>query len=63
MITIAGKLINPDQVKTAEVDTRHYMNGSESCLVIVFNDGTIFRQRHGYGFDAWAALKKLEAEL
>jgi len=30
MIEIDGKLINPAHVVSAEVETRHYMNGSTS---------------------------------
>jgi len=59
MIDIAGKLINPQRIATAEVETRHYMNGSESWLVVVLDNGTTIRKQHGWGFDAWETLDKI----
>jgi hypothetical protein len=61
MINVAGKFINPAHVVSAEVETRHYMNGSASWLVVKLDDGTEIRREHGYGFDAWAALDKISA--
>ena len=63
MVNIAGKLINPLHVVSAEVETRHYMNGSQSTLVIRLAGGPVIRKDHGYGFDAWADLIKLEAAM
>lgn len=60
MIKIDGVLINPRHITFAEVQTKHYANGSDSSLVITFADGTIFRKQHGFGFDAFAALREIE---
>lgn len=56
MIDIGGKLINPAHIVTADVDTRYYMNGSASWLVVKLDDGSEIRREHGWGFDVWAAL-------
>lgn len=61
MIDIDGKLINPQHVVSAEVQTRHYMNGSSSQLVVKMVDGSRFVRDHGFGFDAFAALDKIKA--
>jgi hypothetical protein len=60
MIDVGGKLINPTHVVSAEVETRHYMNGSASWLVVKLDDGSEIRREHGYGFDAWAVLDKIK---
>lgn len=60
MIDIAGKLINLANIVSAEVETRHYMNGTVSWLVVTLDDGTAIRHEHGYGFDAWATLDKIK---
>ena len=60
MIRIGEKLINPAHIVSAEIDTRHYMNGSASYLVVHLNDGQTIRREHGWGFDAWATLKQIE---
>jgi hypothetical protein len=59
MIEINGKLVNPAMIVSAEVETRHYVNGSSSCLVIFMCDGRIIRAEHGFGFDAFAVLDKI----
>lgn len=63
IVTIMGKLINPSHVVSAEVETRHYMNGSQSTLVVRLAGGHELRKDHGYGFDAWAELIALEAAM
>ena len=60
MIEIDGTLINPAHVVSAEVETRHYMNGSSSRLVVKMDDGSRIVQEHGFGFDAFAALTKIK---
>ena len=61
MIEIDGKLINPAHIVSAEVETRHYMNGSASWLVVKLDDGREIRREHGWGFDAFAALDKIKS--
>lgn len=61
MIEIDGKLINPVFVVSAEVETRHYMNGSSSTLIVKLSDGSRIAKEHGHGFDAWEALEKIKA--
>lgn len=61
MIEIDGKLINPTHIVSAEVETRHYMNGSASWLVVKLDDGSEIRREHGFGFDAWAELAKIRS--
>lgn len=63
IVNIAGEFINPAFVVSAKVDTRHYMNGSQSTLVVTMSNGHEIRKDHGYGFDAWAELIKLEAAM
>lgn len=60
MIDIGGKLVNPARVVTVEIETRHYMNGSASWLVVKLDDGSEIRREHGWGFDAWATLDKIK---
>jgi hypothetical protein len=60
MIEIDGKLINPAHIVSAEVETRHYMNGSASQLVVKLDDGSRIVREHGFGFDAFAALAKIK---
>ena len=62
MIEIDGKLINPAYIISADVETRHYMNGSSSQLVIKLDDGSWIVREHGFGFDAFAALKKIRGQ-
>lgn len=63
IVNIAGETINPAYVVSAKVDTRHYMNGSKSTLVVTMVNGHVIRKDHGYGFDAWAELIHLEAAM
>lgn len=60
MIEIDGKVINPAHIVSAEVETRHYMNGSTSKLVVVLVSGKLIERDHGYGFDAFAMLDKIK---
>jgi hypothetical protein len=60
MIRIRDRLINPARVTQAQVETRHYVNGSASYLIVRLDDGSVIQEEHGYGFDAWDALKKIE---
>jgi hypothetical protein len=60
MIDLDGKLINPAHIISAEVETRHYMNGSVSYLVVKLVDGSLISHEHGWGFDAWATLDKIK---
>lgn len=62
MIDIDGFLINPTHVISAEIERRHYMNGSTSTLVVRFDNGKEFRREHGWGFDAYATLDKLKGK-
>lgn len=61
MVSIGGQLINPDHIISAEVETRHYMNGSKAELVIRLTGGRQIRKEHGHGFDAYADLDRLSA--
>ena len=65
--------INPAFVASTEWDRRHYVNGSDSVLIITMWDGTVHRVKHQpwclSGPDATtiereilAAMKKGEAE-
>lgn len=60
MIKIDGVLINPRHITFAEVQTWHNTNGSDSSLFIKFTNGTTLRKQHGFGFDAFAALREIE---
>jgi hypothetical protein len=61
MIEIDGKLLNPSHIVSAEVETRHYMNGSASKLVVKMDDGSTIVRDHGFGFNAFAELAKIKA--
>lgn len=56
MINIAGKLVNPALIASAEIETRDYMNGSRHWLVVRLAGGGEIRKEHGYGFNAFAEL-------
>lgn len=60
MIKIDGKLINLAHVVSAAVETRHYMNGSASQLVVNMDDGSWIVREHGFGFDAFVALAEIK---
>lgn len=60
MIEIAGRLVNPEHVVSAELEHRHYMNGSATYLVVKLTGGEVIRREHGFGFDAFAAYDKLK---
>jgi hypothetical protein len=60
MIEIDGTLINPAHIVSAQVETRHYMNGSSSQLVVVLDNGSRIVREHGYGFDAFKTLDKIK---
>jgi len=60
MIEIDGKLINPAHVVSAEVETRHYMNGSASQLVVKLDDGSRIVREHGFGFDVSPIVAKIK---
>lgn len=59
-VELRGQSINPAHVVSAEVETRHYMNGSASQLVVKLDDGSWIIREHGFGFDAFAALAKIK---
>lgn len=59
MVDIDGVHINPAHVVSAEVEQRFYMNGSTAFLVVHLVDGRTIRREHGYGFDAFATLKRI----
>ena len=59
MINIAGKLVNPAFIASAEIETRDYMNGSVHWLVVRLAGGGEIRKEHGYGFNAFAELDKI----
>lgn len=63
VIDIGGVRINPALVETAQIETRHYMNGSASWLVVKMAGGNIIRKEHGWGFNAFDALGKIDAAL
>lgn len=67
MIDVDGKALNPAFIVSAEIETRHYLDGSASWLVVQMADGSEIRREHGWGFDAFktneairSALKKLK---
>jgi hypothetical protein len=60
MIYIAGKLVNPAFIASAGIETRDYMNGSAHWLVVRMADGSEIRKEHGYGFNAFEELKRID---
>ena len=40
---------------------RHYMNASISTLVVRMSDGSRIVREHSFGFDAFAALERINA--
>lgn len=61
MIDIAGKRVSPAQIISAEVETRHYMNGAAHWLIVKLTNGDVIRKEHGLGFNVWDALGKIDA--
>jgi hypothetical protein len=59
MIEIDGRLVNPAHIVSAEIETRHYVNGSASKLVVTLDNGQRIEREHGFGFDVYAALDKI----
>lgn len=51
--------INPDYVAATCIDTRHFMNGSESVLRITMADGKVHIVEAGRGVDIWALRDKI----
>ena len=60
MIRIADRYVNPAFIVSAEIESRHYMNGSASWLVVRMADGSEIRKEHGFGFNAFEELKRIE---
>lgn len=60
MIYIAGSYVNPKFISSARIETRDYMNGSAHWLVIRMADGHEIRKEHGYGFNAFEELKRIQ---
>jgi hypothetical protein len=60
MIRIAGSLVNPAFIASAKIETRDYMNGSTHWLVVRMADGSEIRKEHGYGFNAFAELSRID---
>jgi len=52
--------INPSLVAEVSVDTRHYMNGSETSLRVRMADGTTYRVEHGWGTDVFALKDQID---
>lgn len=61
MINLTERIsINPSLVSEVAIDTRHYMNGSETSLRVRMADGTIYRVEHGWGTDVFALKQQIE---
>lgn len=60
MIEIDCKLINPARIVSAEIETRHYANGSTSHLVVKMDDGSQIVREHGFGFNAFTTFDKIK---
>lgn len=55
--------VNRDRVASVEWDRRHYMNGSESFLVVTMDDGRVHRIPNRYGTYDAPDIYKVEREL
>lgn len=55
-----SKSINPAYVVSVEIDRRHYMNGSDSWILITMADGSKLVRQHGYGIDIYAIKEAIE---
>lgn len=60
MIEIDGKLINPAHIVSAEVATVGSASGGGPALVVTVWGGMRICRRHGFGFDAYAELRKIQ---
>lgn len=61
MIRIGNDLsIHSDTIMSVSIDTMHYMNCSESSIVIKLIDGTTIRRRHGYDIDVYKIKDAIE---
>ena len=52
--------VNVDHISSARLDTRHYVNGSETTLEVRMIDGTLHRISHGYGTDVFALKDRVD---
>ena len=52
--------VNVDHISSMRLDTRHYVNGSETTLEIRMIDGTLHRISHGYSADVFALKDRIE---
>lgn len=55
--------INPAFVASMEWDRRHYINGSESVLIITMWDGTVHRVKHQPWYLGCPDATKIEREI
>ena len=55
--------INPAFVASMEWDHRHYINGSESVLIITMWDGTVHRVKHQPWYLGCPDATKIEREI
>lgn len=60
MIEAGHVSLNPAHVASAQIDTRHYVNGSTTDLRIVMADGRNYRIEHGHGVDVYRIKKSIE---
>lgn len=52
--------VNVDHISSMRLDTRHYVNGSETTLEVRMIDGTLHRISHGYGIDVFTLKDRIE---
>lgn len=58
-VEVDGALVRRDSIASAEIETRNYVNGNASWLVVKLMDGRELRREHGFGFDAFATLERI----
>lgn len=63
VVSITGATVNAALIVSLEWDHRHYVNGTESTLVITFVGGGTRRVRHGQGCNAFALERELYAAM
>lgn len=63
IINIDGRMINPIGILSAEIESRHYMNGSDNYLVVKLMNGETIRKIHDYEFNAFAKLDEIKKEM
>jgi hypothetical protein len=60
MIDLGGVIIARQHIISAEIATRHYVNGMSVELIVALSTGRTLRLEHTASFDAYKALDSIK---